>query len=299
MSSFVDLTGQTFGRWSVVSYWGKKKETLYWNCVCSCSNKTNRVVAGGSLKRGISKSCGCLIREAARNKLKDLTNKRYGRLTVVSFNGRKNGMSYWNCVCDCKNELIVIGDNLRTGNTKSCGCYNDEKIHETLEIAGNKYGKLKVIKFYEMRKGESFWLCVCDCENKTEIIVRGSSLKYGGTKSCGCLSESHMANELKIYFKKYYNSISEYRVLKNPTTGHWLPYDIYLKDYKIFIEVNGKQHYSFMEKWWHKTIENFEKSKKRDAIKKKFAKKNGIYIEIDLRKIKTPEEAISYIESFM
>lgn len=37
----------------------------------------------------------------------------------------------------------------------------------------------------------------------------------------------------------------------------------------------------------------------RLPLKKQHAERNGIYIEVDLRKIKTVEDAICYIESIM
>jgi hypothetical protein len=57
----------------------------------------------------------------------DLTGKKFGRLTVVSEHGRtrKNSVT-WDCVCDCGNRKIVIGYDLRSGNTSSCGCFQRE-----------------------------------------------------------------------------------------------------------------------------------------------------------------------------
>lgn len=42
----------------------------------------------------------------------------------------KNGRTYWRCQCDCGNKIIISSCNLRTGNTKSCGCYRKEKTSE-------------------------------------------------------------------------------------------------------------------------------------------------------------------------
>ena len=56
---FMDLTGHTYGRWTVISYDGKKGVTQQWDCRCECGIK--RVVSGCSLKGGGSKSCGCLM----------------------------------------------------------------------------------------------------------------------------------------------------------------------------------------------------------------------------------------------
>ena len=50
--------------------------------------------------------------------IKDLKNKRFGKLFVIEYNG--NGK--WLCQCDCGNKTIVRSDYLKTGHTKSCGC---------------------------------------------------------------------------------------------------------------------------------------------------------------------------------
>lgn len=54
---------------------------------------------------------------------KDLTGERFGRLAVIEPAGR-NARRYvlWRCQCDCGTESVVIGADLRSGNTQSCGC---------------------------------------------------------------------------------------------------------------------------------------------------------------------------------
>lgn len=74
------------------------------------------------------------------------------------------------------------------------------------DLTGQKFGRLTVIKRvdnYVSPKGTmcSQWLCECDCENKTKIIVHGRSLTRGITKSCGCL-----AKETTSKLKKKYNA---------------------------------------------------------------------------------------------
>lgn len=56
-----DLSGQRFGRLSVVSYAGRTKHSTFWNCLCDCGNYHQ--VDGSSLKRGFTRSCGCLSNE--------------------------------------------------------------------------------------------------------------------------------------------------------------------------------------------------------------------------------------------
>ena len=51
----------------------------------------------------------------------DLIGQRFGRLVVISRNEKRyNRHSFWNCVCDCGNKVVVNGNHLKTGNTKGC-----------------------------------------------------------------------------------------------------------------------------------------------------------------------------------
>ena len=57
----------------------------------------------------------------------DLTGLKFGKLSVIERAGStKHGAVKWRCVCECGNETIVIGDELRKGNTRSCGCLAKE-----------------------------------------------------------------------------------------------------------------------------------------------------------------------------
>ena len=58
----------------------------------------------------------------------DLTGQPFGRLIVIREYGRdKNGHVLWLCKCECGREVVVSGDNLRSENTKSCGCLQRER----------------------------------------------------------------------------------------------------------------------------------------------------------------------------
>lgn len=57
----------------------------------------------------------------------DLTNQKFGRWTVISLsNSHKGKGRYWNCQCECGNEALVSGGTLRSGASKSCGCFKVE-----------------------------------------------------------------------------------------------------------------------------------------------------------------------------
>lgn len=61
------------------------------------------------------------------SELIDLAGKRFGKLTVICrVQNNKHRQPQWKCICDCGNETIVVGQKLRNGITKSCGCL----VHE-------------------------------------------------------------------------------------------------------------------------------------------------------------------------
>jgi len=62
-TGLMDLTGQVFGRLTVLSRAGHIYGThTAWLCECSCPAKTQKVITAQSLRNGRSKSCGCLAR---------------------------------------------------------------------------------------------------------------------------------------------------------------------------------------------------------------------------------------------
>lgn len=251
----------------------------------------------------------------------DLTGKRFGKFIIIkrgedSIRPSGKRETVWLCHCDCGKEFNVGVSHLYNNHTQSCGC-----LHETanqkriINLENKRFGKLVVIRRTEnyiqpSNKKRLQWECVCDCGNK--IIIRGDSLTNNNTRSCGCINESFIASELKKYCIKKYNAKIEYKILKNINTGYWLPYDIYIpnrnnsKTKGFYIEINGEHHYQInglheMKAKQNNTTANIElqKQKTLDKVKRKFAKDNGFYICLDLRKIKTKKQAITYIENIL
>lgn len=63
MSKAKDLTGQRFGRWTVVGKEGEYRQgSTWWYCDCDCGTK-NAIVSGCNLNKGHSNSCGCYRKE--------------------------------------------------------------------------------------------------------------------------------------------------------------------------------------------------------------------------------------------
>ena len=77
---------------------------------------------------------------------KDLTGKKFGRLTVIEKTDKRvSGCVVWRCVCDCGNECFIIGSNLTRGNTMSCGCLAKELISKVNYKHGQNNTKIHSI----------------------------------------------------------------------------------------------------------------------------------------------------------
>nr|DAZ68198.1 MAG TPA: Cell cycle regulatory protein [Caudoviricetes sp.] len=63
-----------------------------------------------------------LVRE-----IPDLTEQVFGKLTVIELDQESSGRRKWICKCSCGNTVSVREYNLKSGNTKSCGCTRKEK----------------------------------------------------------------------------------------------------------------------------------------------------------------------------
>ena len=67
---------------------------------------------------------------------------RFGRLVVINLsNKRKSGHLVVHCACDCGNECDVCLSDLRSGRTRSCGCYRRQataKKNTTHGLSGTR-----------------------------------------------------------------------------------------------------------------------------------------------------------------
>ena len=77
-------------------------------------------------------------------KLSDLTGLKFGRLTVIQRSGTKNGHVAWLCKCDCGKTVVTIGNLLKSGKSKSCGCKKIETCGDTHRIHGKSNTRLYI-----------------------------------------------------------------------------------------------------------------------------------------------------------
>jgi len=127
---------------------GHKQKNSWWSATCDCGKKII-IKQITNVKRGLKQSCGCLLSNKSRerfiklNPIINLVNKRFGRWVVLKMaetpQNLKTKKPYWLCRCDCGNEKIVCGDNLRNKKTSSCGCYSKEVSRRNLTITSKKW----------------------------------------------------------------------------------------------------------------------------------------------------------------
>lgn len=124
MGKFVDLTGQTFGKITVLrrDKNNNKSNKVMWVCLCACGKES--IHPQHHLKRGSVKSCGC-----SQHPQLDLTGKRFGRWTVLKRDENKTTRdSYWLCQCSCGTTRSVVRQYLQDGTSQSCGCLRAELL---------------------------------------------------------------------------------------------------------------------------------------------------------------------------
>jgi len=215
------------------------------------------------------------------SKLKDETGKVYGYLTVIErAENDKEGRAQWRCKCKCGNEVVVPGKKLRSGNTKSCGCYQRERAAQSNmdrvgSLVGQRFGKLLVLEeigFVTKTNGKRrrLYRCLCDCGNICE--VQHQYLAYGDTTSCGCIRSKgefqveQLLKEKGIDFKREYSFDDLQDIDK-------LRFDFAIfKNNKLIklIEIQGEQHYTTRGLFYKET------TAKHDAMKREYCQQHNI-----------------------
>ena len=165
MIAVIDITGQTFGRLTVQERVGSKDGKATWLCECKCGNSV--IVKGANLKNGSKKSCGCLAKEISSQHMKelnknnnpskavDLTGQKFGFLTVIERAENKRGVR-WKCKCDCGNETIVNSRDLKSGNTKSCGCLKSNGEYKISQLL--RENDINFSQQYRINYNNSYYL---------------------------------------------------------------------------------------------------------------------------------------------
>lgn len=146
----------------------------------------------------------------ALNRL-DLKGKSFGELLVLEFAYVKNRVTYWKCLCSCGKEKVIIGRNLKSGNTANCGCIgiektikrNKEERYYRTEVGEN--GLNMVYRMYRgmaKRNNREFLINIVDFKELTS-----STCFYCGKEPQRFSNGWIKSKEGKIRAKYYYNGL--------------------------------------------------------------------------------------------
>lgn len=125
----------------------------------------------------------------------------YNRLTVLNVSDKRSiqGHIYINCLCSCNKEILVWAANVKSGNTKSCGCLAEEKRRlvkqkqrqqaqaRSQSLIGKSFGALTIIDTSNKRTkyGHAYVKASCAC-GKKDVHIMVSALLNRRAISCGC-----------------------------------------------------------------------------------------------------------------
>jgi very-short-patch-repair endonuclease len=184
----------------------------------------------------------------------------------------------WKCQCDCGNIHYATTENLKRGDTPSCGCITKEHRKAQLkDLTGQIFGHLTVLQWLGTINGNSKYLVKCDCGKEYEIYA--SNLTQGNSTSCGCVRESHGENKIRKILTdnniNFVNQKSFNNFIYEDTKGK-PKYDFYLPDCNILIEYDGEQHFENVFSW--DTEADFQLRQQHDKIKNEYALKNNFIL---------------------
>lgn len=226
----------------------------------------------------------------------DLIGQRFGRLLVKEkATNRQQGHIIWECLCDCGSKAFVTGACLRSGNTKSCGCYNIEctKIRNSTHGLSKHpiYSTWKSIQqrcYNPQQKYYSYYgergITVCEEWKKSPKVFIDWAEKHGWKKG---LTVDRRDNDKEYapwncrIVTRSDNSLNM-RLLQTANTSGFrgVSWDKSRKRYSSYINYKGKR-YSL-----GRFISAVEAAEKRDA----FVIKNGLNTPLNFPK--TPQEVV-------
>lgn len=209
---------------------------------------------------------------------KDLTGQVFTYLTPLYY--IKGGK--WHCKCKCGTELDVDTRNLNSGHTKSCGCLQRERAsNNTFDMSNYETEQLKVIsRDGSDEQGVALWKVLCKhCGNT--FTTRGSSIRAGYVKSCGCVHSLGEQNITKLFLENDIEFSTQYTFPDLVgVNGGKLRFDFAVfKDQKLshLLEYNGEQHYNHAEGSWS---ESYETLIANDERKRQYCEEKGISLKI-------------------
>lgn len=239
-------------------------EALYKFVCIECGN-TYYIKPRNATEKYIRK-CDC---QSNRDKLDDLSGKKFGFLTVDRYIGNKQYL----CTCVCNNTKIVRRQHLINGHVKSCGCKSTELFKEAVF---DKYGETNISKInnprsewqiYTVSSRSNLLDYIKSLGKKPSIKELCELLNLNKTNMYLKIHEYGLENHIEVDYsqsdgeKQIANFISTLVNIQTHNKSIISPYelDIYIPDKRIAIEYNGLYWHSelYKDKYYHqnKTLE--------------------------------------------
>ena len=209
-----NLQGQRFGKLVVLARTKTdKNRNIWWQCVCDCGKET--ALSTTALRNRHTRSCGCLAKTASRthgmcttkiyhiwgslntrcSNPNDADYSTYGgRGITVCDRWRESFENFFADMGGTYSEGLSIERNDVNGNYEPSNCKwipFPEQFHnmrKTIRYAiGTKIGRWTVVSepVWGVTSNGTGYHCQCECG--TQSVIKAATLKYGYSKSCGCL----------------------------------------------------------------------------------------------------------------
>lgn len=141
----------------------------------------------------------------------DITGHIYGKLTVVDFSHRdKRKIAHWRCYCSCGAQAVVAQNNLRSGNSTTCGCRHGILVSDPIT-----QDQLKQFLTYSPEIGVFAWL------------VSGRNFAIG--QVAGHTNDANPYVRISIERQSYYAHVLAWLYM----TGSWPAEEIDHKDQNV------------------------------------------------------------------
>ena len=278
------LEGLIYGDYLITKYLGNQT----WEAQCQkCGLVRSYKTANIKPEKATGGQCTC-------SKSGVQIGDRFGRLVVLNRDLTKQGEGrvYWNCQCDCGNVVSLSGYPLKSGNTRSCGCLNNDVRRERIiqwneennpDLTNIKSGLLTAVRKATKEetlgrpRGVGYWYCQCECGNFH--IVGTSDFTTKKVQSCGCINSKGEAKITSILTDNNIDFIKQFTFedLIGDMGRH------YAFDFAVFennklsylIEYDGIQHYSARHQF-SKEENTLEIIQNRDNIKNEYTLSHNI-----------------------
>jgi hypothetical protein len=221
----------------------------------------------------------------------DLTEKRFGRLIAVEEAPKnKHGNTMWECLCDCGNKISVPASHLRSGNTKSCGCYEHDLLVERNTKHGLGHHQIYSVwkdmlrrcynpanKHYKYYGGRGIAVCDEWKDNPKAFIAWAENHGWKKKLDIDRFNNDKGYSPNNCRFATRSGNLLNTRLLHagNSTGFRGVSWHKKTKKYRADIQVEGKRH------WLGTFPSAVEAAKARDA----FVIKNGLHTPLNFPEV--------------